>query len=108
MSQQLVSIKSEAGPTFIRLVQVHTLISSHYELGVLGRVRQTGAAQGTSMRVQFHFRILFDGQCVALMKEGGGQTFNADGWRDERVHLHGPKKPADLHRPSPGWLQTDV
>lgn len=51
MGQQLVSIKSEAGPSFIRLVQVHTLISSHNELGVLGGIRQTGAAQGTSMRI---------------------------------------------------------
>lgn len=51
MGQQLVSIESEAGPSFIRLVQVHTFVSSHNELGVLGRIRQTGAAQGTSMRI---------------------------------------------------------
>lgn len=49
MGQQLMSIKSEAGPSFIRLVQVHTFIPSHNKLGVLGGIRQTGAAQRTSM-----------------------------------------------------------
>lgn len=51
MGQQLVSIEGKAGPPLIRLVQVHAFISSHNELGVLGGVRQTGAAQGTPMRI---------------------------------------------------------
>lgn len=68
MGQQLVSIKSKAGPSFIRLIQVHTFITSHNELGILGRICQGGAAQGTSMCIQLYFRILLDGQCVALSK----------------------------------------
>lgn len=66
MRQQFMSIKSKAGPSLIRLVQVHTFISSHDELGILGGICQTGAAQGTPMCVQFYFGIFFDGQRVAL------------------------------------------
>lgn len=43
--QQLETVESEAGPPFIGLVQVHTLVPSNNELGVLGRVGQGGAAQ---------------------------------------------------------------
>lgn len=49
MGQQLVSIEGKAGSSFIRLVQVHTFITSDNELGILGRICQGGALQGTSM-----------------------------------------------------------
>lgn len=68
MGQQFMSIKSKARPSLIRLIQVHTFISSHNELGILGGISQTGAAQGTSMCIQFYFRIFFDGQRVALRR----------------------------------------
>lgn len=70
MGQQFMSIESKAGPSFIGLVQVHTFISSHNELGILGGICQTGAAQGTSMCIQLYFWIFFDGQGVALTKGG--------------------------------------
>lgn len=70
VSQQLVSFEGEAGPSFIRLVQVHTFITSHNELGILGGICQGGAAQRTAVSVQLYFRILFDGQGVALSKVG--------------------------------------
>lgn len=66
MGQQFMPIKSKAGPSLIRLVQVHTFISSHDELGILGGICQTGAAQGTPMCIQFYFGVFFDGQRVAL------------------------------------------
>lgn len=75
MGQKLVSIEGKAGPSFIRLIQVHTFITSHNELGILGRICQGGAAQGTSMCIQLDFRILLDGQRVALRegKQGGNE-----------------------------------
>lgn len=75
VGQQLVSVEGEAGPSFIGLVQVHTFISGYDELGVLGGICQGGAAQCTSMCVQLYFRILLDGEGVALSKrrrEGSG------------------------------------
>lgn len=66
VGQQLVSIEGKAGPSFIGLVQVHTFITSHNELGVLGGICQGGAAQSTAVCVQLHFRILLGGQGVAL------------------------------------------
>lgn len=68
MGQQLVSFEGKARPTFIRLVQVHTFITSYNELGILGRICQGGAAQCTSVCIQLYFRILLDGQRVALSK----------------------------------------
>lgn len=63
-----MSFKGKARPTFIRLVQVHAFITSYNELGILGRICQGGAAQCTSVCIQLYFRILLDGQRVALSK----------------------------------------
>ncbi|TNN80111.1 hypothetical protein EYF80_009622 [Liparis tanakae] len=52
----LVSIEGEAGPSFVRLVQVHAFLTGHNELGVLGRVCQGGAAQRTAVCIQLYFR----------------------------------------------------
>ena len=38
VSNEFMALKGEAGPPFIRLVQVDTFIPRHYELQVLRRV----------------------------------------------------------------------
>lgn len=86
VGQQLVSIEGKAGPSFIRLIQVHAFITSHNELGILGGICQGGAAQSTAMCIQLYFRILLDGQGVALSKgrqEGSGKEFRMAASRTE-------------------------
>lgn len=68
VGQQLVSIEGKAGSPSIRLIQVHTLITGHDELGVLGGVCQGRAQQCTAMRVQLELGILLGGQGVALSR----------------------------------------
>lgn len=71
MGQQLVSVKGKAGSSSVRLIQVHTLVTCHNELGVLGGVCQRRAQQRTAMCVQLELGILLDGQGVALSRERG-------------------------------------
>lgn len=68
MGQQLVSVKSKAGSSFVGLVQVHALIPRHNKLGILRRICQGGAAQCTAVRIQLYFRIVLGGQSVTLSK----------------------------------------
>ena len=68
LGEQLVSIEGEAGPSLIRLIQVHAFITGHNELGILGRICKRGAAESTAMCIKLNFWILLDGQGVALNK----------------------------------------
>lgn len=68
MGQQFVSIEGKAGSSSVRLIQVHTFITSHNELGVLRGVCQGRAQQCTSVCVQLELGILLDGQGVALSR----------------------------------------
>lgn len=63
-----MALKGKAGPTFVWLIEVDTLISGNNELQVLRRVAQGGAAQTTTMGVQLHTGIVLSRNYIGLPK----------------------------------------
>lgn len=59
VNNQLLPLEGKAWATLIWLVKVHTLISCHNELQILGGVTERRAAQPTAMSVQLQVRVIF-------------------------------------------------
>lgn len=66
VNNQLLSLESKAGASFIWLIKVHTFISCYDELEVLGGVAQRRTVQSTAMSVQLQMRIVFHRKQVRL------------------------------------------
>lgn len=69
VNNQLLSLESKAGASFIWLIKVYTFISCYNELEVLGGVAQRRTVQSTAMIVQLQMRVVFHRKQVGLQRK---------------------------------------